>query len=270
MLNIKPGRKECLDILSNLTRFNNYEVERDYPSKERTTHLSPYLKFGTCSIREAYHRIKTVLGNEHPLIRQLYWRDFFVQIGYYFPRVFNSAFREKFNEIKWQNNMNIFELWCNGKTGFPIVDAGMRELNSTGYMHNRVRMIVSSFLVKDLHLDWRKGEEYFANKLIDLDIAVNNGNWQWTASTGCDAQPYFRIFNPWIQQRKYDPDCKYIKKWVPELKEVKREIIHNWFKQKETKSINYPKPIVDHNKESQLSKQISRVQSSMANGNFVY
>jgi deoxyribodipyrimidine photo-lyase len=154
-----------------------------------------------------------------------------------------------FNKLKWNYDAKLFDLWCSGTTGCPIVDAGMRELNQTGFMHNRVRMIAASFLVKDLHIDWRLGEKYFAQTLIDYDPAVNNGNWQWVASTGCDAQPYFRIFNPWIQAVKFDPDCLYIKKWIPELKNTSVETIHNWHKQKKA-SAAYPLPCVDHAQEA--------------------
>jgi len=163
------------------------------------------------------------------LIGELYWRDFFYHVAYSFPHVFGNAFHKKYDGIAWQKDRKLFNAWCKGKTGFPIVDAGMRQLNSTGFMHNRVRMIAASFLVKDFHIDWRWGEKYFAQKLIDYDPAVNNGNWQWAASTGCDAQPYFRIFNPYSQTDKFDKDKKYIKKWVPEF---------------DTKK--YVEPIVEH------------------------
>ena len=255
-LTVHGGINNCSTILDNLSQYSNYEFERDYPALNKTTHLSAYLKFGICSVREVYHKIRAQLGEDHPLIRQLYWRDFFTQIGYYFPRVFSNSFRVKYDEIKWEEDTKKFQTWCDGKTGFPIVDAGMRELNTTGYMHNRVRMIVASFLTKDLHVDWRKGEQYFAKNLVDFDISVNNGNWQWAASTGCDAQPYFRIFNPWTQQKKFDAECKYIKKWIPELAEVENKVIHNWFKTNNFDEIDYPKPIIDHKIESKKSKEI--------------
>ena len=159
--------------------------------------------------------------------RQLYWRDFYKQIALNFPHVYQKSFRTQYDSISWTNDRKLFKLWKIGETGFPIVDAGMRELNQTGFMHNRVRMITASFLVKNLHVDWRAGAEYFAEKLIDYDPAVNNGNWQWAASTGCDAQPYFRIFNPWRQQKNFDPDCIYIKKWVPELATFSAKEIHS-------------------------------------------
>lgn len=152
--------------------------------------------------------------------------------------------------MEWDNSEVFFKAWCEGKTGFPIIDAGMRELNETGYMHNRVRMIVSSFLVKDLHIDWRWGEKYFAMKLVDYDPSLNNGNWQWAASTGCDAQPYFRIFNPWNQQKKFDPECKYIKQWIPELRDLEPAVIHNFEKSPPPEETDYPKTIVNHKEET--------------------
>jgi deoxyribodipyrimidine photo-lyase len=240
----KGGRKEALKILQQMTLFSNYQFERDYPTKDATTHLSPHLKFTTISPREVFHTIENSLGLENGLARSLYWRDFFSSIALYFPHVFQGSFHRKFDQLEWENNPVHFRHWCDGTTGFPIVDAGMRQLNQTGYMHNRVRMIVASFLVKDLHIDWKLGEKYFAQHLIDYDPAVNNGNWQWSASTGCDAQPYFRIFNPWLQQSKFDPDCQYIQQWIPELRYEDQKTIHHWYEQK--KHVGYPMPIVDH------------------------
>lgn len=244
----KGGRKEGLKILHKLAPFSHYDLQRDFPCKDKTTHLSPHLKFTTVSPREVYHEMVTQLGPNSGLLRSLYWRDFFSSIALFFPHVFKGAFHTKFDHLTWENNPKQFQHWCEGTTGFPIVDAGMRELNQTGFMHNRVRMIVASFLVKDLHIDWRLGEKYFAQHLIDYDPAVNNGNWQWSASTGCDAQPYFRIFNPWLQQKKFDPECLYIKKWIPELRKQDAQKIHNWFQEKKT--FSYPDPIVDHSVES--------------------
>lgn len=240
----KGGRKEGLKVIKKLFRLKNAEADHDYPIKDATTHLSPHLKFTTVSPREVYRAFYKILGSHSMLIRSLYWRDFFSIVSFYFPHIFQAAFQKKFNNLVWENNDANFKLWCQGKTGFPIVDAGMRELNKTGYIHNRIRMIVASFLVKDLHIHWKWGEKYFAQHLIDYDPAVNNGNWQWVASTGCDVQPYFRIFNPWSQQIKFDPECQYIKKWIPELISEEPQIIHNWHKQK--KGSNYPRPIVDH------------------------
>ena len=251
---VRGGRSNCLKILENLEKYANYELDSDYPAKRATTGLAAHNKFGTCSIREVYFAIKDKLGVDHPLIRQLYWRDFFTYVAYHFPHVFGKSFYQKYDKIKWSNDLEKFKAWCEGRTGFPIVDAGMRELNTTGYMNNRLRMIVASFLVKDLHIDWRWGEKYFAQKLVDYDPSVNNGNWQWVASTGCDAQPYFRIFNPWLQQKKHDPECEYIKKWIPELKDVPPKLIHKLYNQKLLKDKKYPRPLVDHSKESKIAK----------------
>ncbi len=246
------GRPEALHLLHETKKLKNYAKTHDFPA-QHTSWLSAHLKFGTISIREAYHTISDHLGSNHPLLRQLYWRDFFTHLAYNSPFVFGHAFHEKYDKLPWKNNAHDFKAWCQGKTGFPIVDAGMRQLNTTGWMHNRVRMIVASFLVKDLHIDWRWGEKYFAQQLIDYDPCVNNGNWQWSASTGADAQPYFRIFNPWLQQKKFDPECIYIKEWVAELKKYDPSSIHTWYAQKYPIK-NYPKPMVDHAVESMKAK----------------
>lgn len=193
--------------------LNDYHNTRDIPSVDGTSLLGIHLRFGTVSVRKlasiAFHTNKVWLS-------ELIWREFFSQILYHFPHVQNAPFREKYEGIEWRNNKKEFKLWCEGRTGFPLVDAGMRELNATGHMHNRVRMVVASFLIKDLLIDWRWGEKYFASKLLDFELASNNGNWQWAAGTGCDAAPYFRIFNPETQLKKFDSDFKYVKKWVPE------------------------------------------------------
>lgn len=256
-LKVKGGRSEAVTILKNIKNQQDYAKTRDYPAIDTTTHLSAHFKFGTISIREAYWHIAEHLGKSHPLLRQLYWRDFFSYVAYHSPFVFGQAFHGKYDRLPWKNDKKDFKAWCEGKTGFPIVDAGMRQLHATGWMHNRVRMIVASFLVKDLHIDWRWGEKYFAQQLVDYDPCVNNGNWQWSASTGCDAQPYFRIFNPWLQQKKFDAHCDYIKEWVPELAHLDTKTIHSWNTAKLLLK-NYPKPIVDHSKESTKSKLIYR------------
>lgn len=251
------GRSKALSILKHLSPFASYESLRDFPERNATTHLSAHLKFTTVSPREVYHAILKELGPSSDLLRSLYWRDFFTSIAFYFPYVFKGAFHEKFNNLSWSYDEAAFEKWCGGKTGFPIVDAGMRELNETGFMHNRLRMIVASFLVKDLHIDWRWGEKYFATHLSDYDPALNNGNWQWAASTGCDAQPYFRIFNPWTQGLKFDAECIYIKKWVPELEDLSPKEIHNWHKKEVRRvSIPYPAPMVDHSIESKKTLEL--------------
>jgi deoxyribodipyrimidine photo-lyase len=257
---IQGGRNHALAILNQLKAYADYQNTRDFPALDATSKLSAHLKFGTCSVREVYYSITEQLGSEHPLLRQLYWRDFFTHIAYHFPQVFGQPFLEKFANLHWDNNHDYFQAWREGKTGFPIVDAGMRELNATGFMHNRLRMITSSFLVKDLHIDWRWGERYFAQHLVDYDPCVNNGNWQWAASTGCDAQPYFRIFNPWLQQQKFDPECRYIYRWIPELKTLSPETIHQW--DKKHHDCGYPSPIIDHARESEIIK--SRFRESIS------
>lgn len=247
---IKGGTKEGLKILKNLSEFKNYAKTRDLPTID-TTHLSAHLKFGTISIRQTYHAIK---DQKIPsLLKQLYWRDFFTYVAYHNPKVFKGPYKDI--KIKWSASKSVFEKWCNGQTGFPIVDAGMRELNQTGFMHNRVRMVVSSFLVKDLHINWQWGEQYFAQKLVDYDPSVNNGNWQWSASTGTDAVPYFRIFNPWTQQKKFDAQAEYIKKWIPELKDISPKVIHTWYKSYDA-TIDYPKPIVNHDEARKTTLQM--------------
>lgn len=253
---VKGGRMEALSLLKKIKKLNNYDEIRNIPSLHGTTQLSAHNKFGTLSIRELYSVIVKNFGKEHTLIKELMWRDFFTHIIFHYPYVLGEAFHHKYKNIRWSQNQDHFRAWCNGETGFPIVDAGMRELNITGYMHNRVRMIVASFLTKDLHIDWRLGEKYFAKKLVDYDPAVNNGNWQWAASTGCDATPYFRIFNPWLQQQKFDPDCLYIKRWVPELNQIPAKIIHELNKTKKSLIVDYPYPIIDHTIESQKAKMM--------------
>ncbi len=244
------GTSEGKKILKKIKRFDNYYFIKDFP-KESTTLLSAHNKFGTISIREVYWSIVEQLGPYSPILRQLYWRDFFTNVAYHYSKVFGNNFNKKFDTVVWINDSKNFELWKNASTGYPIIDAGMQELNTTGFMHNRVRMIIASFLTKDLHIDWREGEKYFAQKLIDYDPSVNNGNWQWVAGTGCDAAPYFRIFNPWIQQKKFDKDCDYIKKWIPELKEIEPKIIHNPFLVEKV----YIKQIINHKEEIKKTKK---------------
>jgi deoxyribodipyrimidine photo-lyase len=254
----RGGRTHCLKVLKGIKKYRDYGWKKDFPAEEITTGLSAHNKFGTCSIRELYYTIKENLGDESPLLRQLYWREFFIYIAYHYPHIFKRPFHLKYDRIRWRNDAKEFKSWCSGRTGFPIVDAGMRQLNMTGFMHNRVRLIVASFLTKDLHIDWRLGERYFAEKLVDYDPSINNGNWQWAASTGCDAQPYFRIFNPWLQQIKFDPGCKYIKKFVPELISVPPQVLHKLYKNNGIleKEVNYPPPIVDHKSESRITMSL--------------
>lgn len=243
------GREAAKKCLHALPHVHAYQKERDIPALDATSHLSAHLKFGTLSIREAFLSIHKTLGGNHPLLRQLFWRDFFSHIAFFYPHVFGHAFNKKYETLTWENDQKKFERWCEGQTGFPIVDAGMRELNARGFINGRIRMIVASFLIKDLHIDWRKGEHYFATKLVDYDPCVNNGNWQWVASTGCDAQPYFRIFNPWQQQKKFDPECAYIYRWVPELRGVHDKLLHTLYKKALPATHVYPHPLIMHDNE---------------------
>lgn len=256
---VKGGRKEGFDLLRSIKKLDHYNDIRNIPAVHGTTWLSAHHKFGTISIRETYASILKQQNAQHTLITELHWRDFFTHIGFHFPHVFQGAFHQRYDQIEWSNNTDHFRAWCEGRTGFPIVDAGMRELMTTGFMHNRVRMIVASFLTKDLLINWRQGEKYFAQMLTDYDPAVNNGNWQWAASTGCDAQPYFRIFNPWLQQEKFDPDCLYIKRFIPELVHLPPKVIHRWANTTENLLTNYPRPIVDHAVQSAKAKMLYQV-----------
>ncbi len=217
-----PFTKAVID----LNIIKNYGDTRNFPSVVGTSDLSVHLRFGTISIRKL---VSIAIKTNEIWLNELIWREFFMAILMHFPYVENGAFKKKYDQIPWLIDENGFKLWCEGKTGYPIVDAGMRQLNATGLMHNRVRMIVASFLTKDLLIDWRWGEAYFAQKLLDYDLSANNGNWQWAAGCGCDAAPYFRIFNPAEQTKRYDPELKYINKWVDDLN-----------------SFDYPKPIVEH------------------------
>ena len=196
-----------------LSAIEDYHKFRDLPAEDRTSYLSPHLRFGTVSIREL---VRTAVSSNQVFLSELIWREFFMQILYNYPNVVTESFRPKYDNIRWRNNEKEFDLWCRGETGYPIVDAGMRQLNRTGYMHNRVRMITASFLCKHLLIDWRWGEAYFASRLLDYELSSNNGNWQWAAGTGCDAAPYFRVFNPYTQQEKFDPRYIYTSRWVPE------------------------------------------------------
>lgn len=258
-LNTKGGRSHSLEILKNIKNFKKYNQCRNYLFY-KTTKLSSSLKYNTVSIREVYWTILKQLGKKSGLIREFIFRDFYMNIIYYFPQTLegqiqkgkNKSFRKEYDSISWKKNSSLFKKWQEGKTGFPVVDAGMRQMNKIGYMHNRCRMIVSNFLVKDLHLDWRLGEQYFAQTLEDYDPINNSSGWQWSTGNGTDAQPYFRIFNPWTQQEDYDPYCKYIKEWIPELESVPPKEIHQWYKEeirKKYSSISYPPPIINHDTE---------------------
>jgi len=211
--------------------ISQYAARRDFPAEHGTSKLGVHLRFGTVSIRDLVRRAH---GLSETWLSELIWREFYMMILAHYPRVIDQAFKPQYDRIPWINDETQFEKWCNGMTGYPLVDAGMRELNATGYMHNRVRMVVASFLTKHLLIDWRWGERYFASRLLDFELSSNNGGWQWAAGTGTDAQPYFRVFNPYSQQEKFDPKLKYVRRWVPEYG-----------------SPDYPEPIVSH-KEARL------------------
>jgi deoxyribodipyrimidine photo-lyase len=215
-----PDRETDFKIIS------DYEKNRDFPAIKGTSRLSLHLRFGTVSIRQL---CRIAILQSHKWLDELIWREFYQMIIYHFPHSAEKSFKPKYDNINWQNDEENFQKWCAGETGYPIVDAGMRELNATGFMHNRVRMVVASFLTKHLLIDWRLGEKYFAEKLLDYDLASNVGGWQWVVGSGCDAAPYFRIFNPDSQMQRFDPEKNYIKKWIPELETTK-----------------YPQPIIDH------------------------
>jgi deoxyribodipyrimidine photo-lyase len=210
-----------------------YQNTRDIPFLE-TSNVSVHLRFGTVSTRKL---VAYALKTNSVYLSELIWREFFMQILFHFPTVVNNNFKQKYNYIPWRNNKQEFKNWCEGKTGYPIVDAGMRQLNSTGYMHNRVRMIVASFLCKHLLIDWRWGEAYFAEKLLDFELSSNNGNWQWVAGTGCDAAPYFRVFNPLTQQQKFDPLLKYVKKWNPNYETLQPIVDHKYARERYLKAM---------------------------------
>lgn len=210
----------------NLSNLASYDEIRDFPFIDKTSYLSPYFRFGLVSVRKM---VQFALKTNATFLNELIWREFFMQVLFHFPKVVTNNFKQKYDAIPWRNNQAEFEKWCKGETGYPMVDAGMRQLNKTGYMHNRVRMITAGFLCKHLLIDWRWGEAYFAQKLLDYELSANNGNWQWAAGTGCDAAPYFRVFNPEAQLKKFDKDLQYIRKWIENFDEL-----------------TYPQPMVEH------------------------
>jgi len=227
-LGFLPTTIEVPDAVVTPTLIDHYEATRNFPGIEQgTSRLGPHLRFGTVSIRTLVK--KALTSTNHTFLSELIWREFFMQILWHFPHTVNKSFKPKYDRIPWRNNRHEFKKWSDGQTGYALVDAGMRELNATGYMHNRVRMLVASFLCKHLLIDWRWGEAYFAEKLLDYDLSANIGNWQWAAGSGVDAAPYFRIFNPMTQVEKFDKQKVYINRWVPELQEL-----------------TYPPMMVDH------------------------
>ena len=249
-INVHGGRKEAIKILRTIDKHKSYGNTRNLLPIE-TTHLSAYIKFGCLSIREVFYTMKENLGLKHDLIKQLIWRDFYYHLGYGFIERFRKSLKEKYDNIEWVNNQTLFKKWKEGKTGYPIVDACMRQLNETGYMHNRGRLIVASFLIKNLQINWEWGEKYFAQQLVDYDVLVNNGNWQWVSGSGADSQPYFRIFNPWTQSEKFDKECEYIKYWLPELEAIENKHIHQW--EKYYNEDVYIKPVIDYKKSREIT-----------------
>jgi len=262
---IRGGRKEGIRLLKDFyeSGLDEYRSRRDFPGIKGTSLLSAHLHFGTVGIREAFRTafVKLYKTKEESKrsevqtwINELLWREFYYNITYHNPQILYESFKPEYDRLKWDYDESLFSKWREGKTGYPIVDAGMRQLNKEGWVHNRLRMIVAMFLTKDLLMDWRPGEKYFAEKLIDLDFSSNNGGWQWSASTGVDAQPYFRIFNPYLQSKKFDAEGNYIRKYVPELKELPVKFIHepNIMSEPEQKMYgvvigkDYPAPLVDH------------------------
>ena len=257
-ISVNGGRKNAEKILHNLKKFHNYNTSRNFMNLN-TTRLSAYIKFGVVSIREVYHVFKKVLGPKNDLIKQLYWRDFYYNIMDSYPHIISSklkCFKPNYEKVPWitydtanASDKQMWHKWCKGETGFPIIDAAMRELNTTGYMHNRGRMIVACFLTKNMFWHFSYGEKYFAQHLVDYDPSNNNGGWQWASGSGVDSMPYFRIFNPWTQAEKYDKDCNYIKKWVKELKDVPCAHIHKWFLHYDKYDVYY-EPMLDYSESS--------------------
>ena len=265
-LHVQPGSAGAAALFADfLRRIDDYDTARDFPAVKGPSYLSVHLRFGTVSIRELARaaierldtRSKPVRRGPAVWLSELIWRDFYHQVLHHHPHVVAKAFKPEFERIKWEHGKHadqLFAAWCEGRTGYPLVDAAMMQINQTGYMHNRLRMLVASFLVKDLGIDWKRGEAYFASHLNDFDLAANNGGWQWAASTGCDAQPWFRIFNPVTQSRRFDPQGRFIRRYLPQLARLDDAQIHAPWElgpiELEAAGValgrNYPQPIVDH------------------------
>lgn len=249
-ISVTGGRQFAISTLRTAIKSQTHYSKTHNILDKQTTMLSAAIKFGCLSIREVY---KAFHGNTD-LIRQFWWRDFYANILFAYPHVLGGAMKPNYNKVRWHHNANWFRCWTKGITGYPVVDAGMRQLNQTGYMHNRARLIVASFLVKTLLISWEYGEQYFAKMLTDYDPASNNGNWQWIAGSGADSQPYFRIFSPKEQTKNFDPECEYIKQWIPELKDVPVKDILGWDTEYiNYKEVHYVKPICDFSKQKELA-----------------
>ena len=253
-LKVPPGMSGAASLLADfLPRLDRYDATRDFPGTKGPSYLSTHLRFGTVSIRHlvnlAWDRANAGSKGAQTWLNELIWRDFYHQVLYHHPHVVGHAYKREYDLIKWAHGSKadaLFKAWCDGVTGYPLVDAAMRQLNQTGYMHNRLRMVTASFLIKDLGLDWRRGEAYFAEKLLDYDLAANNGGWQWAASSGCDAQPYFRIFNPISQSEKFDAQGKFIRRYVPELASLPDKALHAPWLAGLSLAPHYPHPVVQH------------------------
>ena len=249
LIHVRGGRTNALEKLKLIKNQKSYNTTRDSPSIS-TTNLSAYMKFGCVSIREVYYAFAAKLPKSNALFQQLFWRDFYYNIAFNYPHVFGGPLQQKYEKLKWDNNKQLFNKWKTGTTGFPLVDAGMRQLITTGFMHNRARLVTSNFLIKVLRVNWLYGEQFYATQLVDYDPSINNGNWQFNSSTGSSVQNYFASFNPWIQSFKHDKECIYIKKWIPELKDVPNKDIHTWNEQyNKYPNVKYPKPITDYKAE---------------------
>lgn len=273
---LEPGEAAALDKLEYFTYRAIYEYKemRNYPNIEGTSKLSPALKFGAISIRKVWQAVMELMENARSIeaeenietwLKELAWREFYQQVMYHFPELEKGPYREPWKNFPWENNEDLFQAWCQGRTGYPIIDAAMRQLNETGWMHNRCRMIVASFLTKDLIINWQWGEKYFMQKLIDGDLSANNGGWQWSASSGMDPKP-LRIFNPASQAKKFDSEGEYIKQWVEELRSVDTGyIIKGKIPQEELEAVNYPAPIVDHSVQQRKFKALYKEQKAINN-----
>lgn len=245
---VHGGRTEALKVLRTAIKTQSHYDNTHNDLDKPTSHLSSYINFGTLSIREIFYAFKSNTA----FIRQLYWGSFYSNVLYNHPQIIHQSLRPKYDNIKWNHNEGWFKKWCEGKTNYPIIDSCMTELNTTGYLHGRGRLLVASFLVKTMLINYKKGEKYFANKLTDYNITNNLNNWMWVTGNGASSQEYFKIFNPWSQSSEHDPDATYIKKWLPQLKDVPAKAIHTWFKEWENyKDTGYGKPILDYDEEKQ-------------------
>ena len=245
---LPPGERAAQKRLDDfMSRIDEYDTQRDIPGVEGTSGLSVHLRFGTCSVRQLFRKaLEKRSKGRSTWLKELVWREFYQMILDRFPHVVHQSFKDEYRQLKWPGEPEHFQAWCEGRTGFPIIDAAMRHFAKTGWMHNRLRMIVASFLTKDLLVSWQEGEAFFAAHLLDFDLASNNGGWQWAASTGCDAQPYFRIFSPWLQSQRFDPQGDFIRRALPELQDVPSQALHKPEKWAAARPPTYPAPIVDH------------------------